>query len=236
MRIEGTGTGSGAFPMGGTQKMDAQSKQIQNQIENTKKELEKLSQNSDLSVEEKIKKRQELNAKISELQGELRAHQQEVRMKEQQEQAAEANRNAENRSQAKEEPAATVGISKAGMKALLAAGSSMKLADVQGSVAATMEGRAGVLESEISMDAARGSSVEKKKEELADIEQKAVKATSAQIGTLGDALEAAEQAKNEEDEQKVQPKNEKDGLEAQARSSEEELETQARSSAEESEA
>lgn len=39
MRIEGTGTGSGAFPMGQTQGMDAQSKQIQNQIENTKKEL-----------------------------------------------------------------------------------------------------------------------------------------------------------------------------------------------------
>lgn len=227
MRIEGTGTGSGAFPMGQTQGMDAQSKQIQNQIENTKKELEKLSQNSDLPMEEKIKKRQELNAKISELQGELRAHQQEVRMKEQQEQAAKANRNAENRSRAKEEPAATVGISKAGMKALLAAGSSMKLADVQGGVAATMEGRAGVLKSEISMDAARGRSVEKKKEELADIEQKAVKATSAQMGSLGDALEAAEQAKNEEDEQKVQPKNEKDGLEAQAKSSEEELEAQA---------
>lgn len=227
MRIEGTGTGSGAFPMGQTQGMDAQSKQIQNQIENTKKELEKLSQNSDLPVEEKIKKRQELNTKISELQGELRAHQQEVRMKEQQEQAAKANRNAENRSRAKEEPAATVGISKAGMKALLAAGSSMKLADVQGGVAATMEGRAGVLKSEISMDAARGISVEKKKEELADIEQKAVKATSAQMGSLSDALEAAEQAKNEEDEQKVQPKDEKDGLEAQARSSAEEPEAKA---------
>lgn len=226
MRIEGSSAAGGAFPMGGAQQTDAQSKQIQNQIENARKELQQLSQNKDLSIEEKLKKKQELNAKISDLQNQLQAHQQELRVREQQEREAKASRAVENRSRMRQDEAATVGISREGMRALIAAGSSMKQADVQGSVATSMEGRAGVLESEIAMDAARGNSAEKKKEELADIKQKAADATAAQMGSLGDALEAVEQAKNEEKESKAQAKNEENESKAQAKNRDDEPERQ----------
>ncbi len=226
MRIEGNGAAGGVFPMGGAQQTDAQSKQIQNQIENARKELQQLSQNKDLPMEEKLKKKQELNTRISDLQSQLRAHQQELRVREQQEREAKTGRAAENRSRTRQDEAATVGISREGMRALIAAGTSMKQADVQGSVVTSMEGRAGVLESEIAMDAARGSSVEKKKEELADIKQKAADATAAQMGSLGDALEAVRQAKNEENEPKAQPKSEENGPKAQAKSGADESEMQ----------
>lgn len=230
MRIEGSGAAGGAFPAGGAQQTDAQSKQIQNQIENARKELQQLSQNKDLSIEEKLKKKQELNTKISDLQNQLRAHQQELRAREQQEREAKASRTEVNRSRMRRDEAATVGISREGMRALIAAGSSMKQADVQGSVAASMEGRAGVLESEISTDAARGSSgsLEKKKEELADIEQKAADATAAQMGSLGEALESAQQAKNEENDPKAQAKNEENDPKAQAKNEENESVRQAK--------
>lgn len=228
MRIEGNGAAGGIFPMGGAQQTDAQSKQIQNQIENARKELQQLSQNKDLSIEEKLKKKQELNTKISDLQSQLRAHQQELRVREQQEREAKAGRAAENRSRTRQDEAATVGISREGMRALIAAGTSMKQADVQGSVATSMEGRAGVLESEIAMDAARGSSVEKKKEELADIKQKAADATAAQMGSLGDALEAVRQSKNEENEPKTQSKNEENEPKAKSKNEENEPKAQAK--------
>ena len=60
-----------------------------------------------------------------------------------------------------------------------------------------MEGRAGVLETEIKLDAARGGNVEAKQEELAEIQQKAAWAQSTQMTTLADAskeLEAAAKA------------------------------------------
>jgi len=49
---------------------------------------------------------------------------------------------------------------------MISADSSMKRAKVQGSMATQMEGRAGVLESEIKQDAGKGNT-EKKEEELA---------------------------------------------------------------------
>ena len=56
------------------------------------------------------------------------------------------------------------------------------------------EGRAGILESEIKLDSARGGNVEKKQEELAEVEQMAAEVQSAQMNTLTEAnkeLEAA---------------------------------------------
>lgn len=57
-----------------------------------------------------------------------------------------------------------------------------------------MEGRAGVLESEIKLDKMRGNDTQKKEEELADVEQKAQAATSSQLSTLADASKTMEEA------------------------------------------
>ena len=63
---------------------------------------------------------------------------------------------------------------------------------MQGSVATSMEGRAGVLESEIKNN--HGADVTKKKEELADVTQKAQAATASQMNTLAEANKTMEEA------------------------------------------
>ena len=85
------------------------------------------------------------------------------------------------------------GLSQAGMRAMISADSSMKQAKVQGSMATQMEGRAGVLESEIKQDAGKGNT-EKKEEELADLQAKAQSATAAQMSSLSDANKSMEEA------------------------------------------
>ena len=79
------------------------------------------------------------------------------------------------------------------MRAMISADSSMKQAKVQGSMATQMEGRAGVLESEIKQDAGKGNT-EKKEEELADLQAKAQSATAAQMSSLSDANKSMEEA------------------------------------------
>ena len=104
----------------------------------------------------------------------------------------------------------STGLSQASMKAMISADSAMAQAKVQGNVATKMEGRAGVLEAEIKLDQARGDDVEKKKEELAEVQQKAAQAESAQMNTLADAnkeLEAA--AKADQQAEKTDDKDKK---------------------------
>ena len=64
------------------------------------------------------------------------------------------------------------GLSQASMKAMISADSAIKQAKVQSSVGIKLEGRAGILESEIKLDGALGDCVEAKKEELTDINRK----------------------------------------------------------------
>lgn len=102
----------------------------------------------------------------------------------------------------------SAGLSQASMQAMISADSSMKQAKVQGSMATQMEGKAGVLESEIKMDKGRGASTEKKEEELADLQEKAQAATAAQVSTLADANKKMEEAAKAD--QKVSKTEDKD--------------------------
>ena len=58
MRI--SGIGGQMSPIGGMQAMDQESKNLQNQISQKQKQLQELSSNEEMSVEEKMKKRQEI--------------------------------------------------------------------------------------------------------------------------------------------------------------------------------
>lgn len=89
------------------------------------------------------------------------------------------------------------------MQAIISADSAMSQVQNQGSVVTKMEGRAGVLESEIKLDSARGGNVEAKQEELAEIQQKTVQVQSAQMNTL------AQVSKEMETAQKVDQKTDK---------------------------
>lgn len=83
------------------------------------------------------------------------------------------------------------GLSQASMTAMLSVDTSIKQAKVQGSVATNLEGRANVLKAEVKQG---GGNVEAKKEEIAELEQKAQAATSSQISTLADANKTMEEA------------------------------------------
>ncbi len=76
------------------QQVDSISKNIENEISDAQRQKQGLSSKADIPVEEKIKKRQELQQEISSLNAQLRQHQAEVR-REQQKEALSAEKRAE---------------------------------------------------------------------------------------------------------------------------------------------
>lgn len=179
--------------MGMNQATDSYSRNIQNQIANAQKQLQELSSNEDMTLEEKMKKRQEIQQQISDLNVQLRQHQMEQRKEKQQAKGSSMDDMLGGTKSGKTGSGSS-GLSQASMTAMISAGTSMKQAKVQGSVATKMEGRAGVLESEIKLDKVRGNDTQKKEEELADVQQKAQAATSSQLSTLADANKTMEEA------------------------------------------
>ena len=145
---------------------DSVSKNIQNQIANAQQKLQDLSSNEELSLEDKMKKRQEIQQEITNLNQQLRQHQIEQRKEQQSKKSSMDDIVAGTKNTSAKKG---TGLSQAGMRAMISADSSMKQAKVQGSMATQMEGRAGVLESEIKQDAGKGNT-EKKEEELADLQ------------------------------------------------------------------
>ena len=187
--FNGTNTQTGAIGM--AQANDSVSKNIQNQIANAQQKLQDLSSNEELSLEDKMKKRQEIQQEINNLNQQLRQHQIEQRKEQQSKNSSSMDdmvTGTKNTSAKK-----GTGLSQAGMRAMISADSSMKQAKVQGSMATQMEGRAGVIASEIKQDAGKGNT-EKKEEELADLQAKAQSATAAQMSSLSDANKSMEEA------------------------------------------
>lgn len=187
------GTNTQMVQMGMNQAEDSYSRSIQNQIANAQKQMQDLSSNEDMPPEDKMKKRQEIQKQISDLNMQLRQHQMEQRRERQQAKAAAMDDMLGGAKCTKTGNEGT-GFSQAGMAAMISAGSSIKQAKAQGSVAAKMDGRAGVLESEIKLDQARGGDTRKKEEELAEVQQKAQAAEASQISTLAEAGRTMEEA------------------------------------------
>lgn len=184
MRINGMNGGS--FQAGMAKTDDSVSRNLERQIANAQKQLQQLSSKEDMSLEEKMKKRQEIQKQIYELQNQLRQHEIEVRRESQQaksnsmEEMLGGKRNLENEKD-------VAAFSQDGMKAMLSADSAMGQARTQGRVATDLEGKAKVLKGEIQLS--RGSNVEAKKGELADLEQKVVNASASQMRSLEEARE-----------------------------------------------
>ncbi len=186
--FNGTNTQTGA--MGMAQANDSVSKNIQNQIANAQQKLQDLSSNEELSLEDKMKKRQEIQQEITNLNQQLRQHQIEQRKEQQSKKSSMDDMVAGTKNTSAKKG---TGLSQAGMRAMISADSSMKQAKVQGSMATQMEGRAGVLESEIKQDAGKGNT-EKKEEELAELQAKVQSATASQMSSLADANKSVEEA------------------------------------------
>ncbi len=181
---------------------DSVSKNIQTQIINAQKKLQDLSSNEELSMEEKMKRRQEILKEISDLHNQLRQHQLEQR-KEKQEMKGSADvltPFAEDKTEEKEKPEEQKsGLSAQSMMSMISADAAQMQARVQGSVSLKLEGRINVLESEIKLDSMRGN-VEAKEEELHKLEDKANKAFTSQMETIAEANKQANASKDEEKE------------------------------------
>lgn len=229
--VNGTGgAGIQAGVLGRGQAEDAVSKRLMQQIENAQKQLQEISGNSEMSTEEKMKKRQEIQKEISELNSQLRQHQMEMQKKEaeeakkkQAESASAAERSGDSRKENVKNGQVDVQISAEGMQAMISADGAMKQAKVQGSVANSMEGRAGVLEVEIKLDGARNGDTSAKEAQLADVRQKAGEAEASQMRTLaevGEALSEADKAEaagtRKEDAEETDDKKERKDNEAAA--------------------
>ena len=166
-----------------------------------------------------MKKRQEIQQQITDLNNQLRQHQMEQRKEKQQAKGASmedmlggSKKTAPKAGKQSTDPSQQC-MNAPAMCAMISADSAVELAQVQGSVATKMEGRAGVLESEIKLDSARGGDAKAKKEELAEIQQKATAAQSAQINTLADVnKELEEAAKEDQQTEKTDDKDKKDAV------------------------
>lgn len=177
---------------------DAVSKNIKRQISEIQKRIQELAQKQDMSLEEKMKKRQDYNQQIADLNAQLRQHEIEARQEKQQpkENSMEDYLGGkESRDGAQDKD--SVSISTEGMEAMISADSSKKQSKVYGHVAKDLQAKVKTLSSEINMDASRGIDTSAKASALADLEDRMENAVSKQIGTLSKAADEMEEAAKE---------------------------------------
>ena len=190
MKVNGTGTTNmqaGMFSQAGAG--DTVSKSLQSQIASAQKQLQELSSNDRMSVEEKMKKRQELQKQIADWNNQLRQHQIEERKKKQQEQK---KANTDTRQKQNTTQGAGNGLSGESMQAMIGADVSVKQAKIQSTTAGRLEGKARVLKTE-----AKNSSevvAERKQEEAGDLQAKVQNAVQAQMDTLAEAKDSLAKA------------------------------------------
>lgn len=193
--VDGRG-GAQAGRSGMQMQTDPVSKNIQNQIANAQQQLQEVSASQEMTPDQKMKKRQEIQQEINSLNQQLRQHQIDQR-KEQQAQSKSKDSSVDDMLGGEQSTGKAAsenqgsGLSQASMKAMMSADSSIKQAQIQGNVATRFEGRAGVLKAEIKQG---GGNVEAKQAELEEVEQKAVSATASQMNTLADANQTIEEA------------------------------------------
>lgn len=185
--------------MGNTGNMDAYSKEIQNQIARAQKELQEIAAREELSLEEKMKKKQDIQKQIMDLNNELRQHQIEQRRQQQQEKANKMQEALGGKQKDKKDKKNDEnGISDTKMEAMISADTSVKQANVQSSVSKSLERRAGMLETEIKLDGKRANP-EKKQAEIADLTSKSQAAMKASLSNLGEANTAMKEAIEKEE-------------------------------------
>ncbi len=181
---------------------DAVSRSIMKQIADARQQLQELSSNNEMEVEEKMKKRQEIQKQINDLTNQLRQHEIEMRKEKQQakDYSMEDMLGGERKAAAEEENYGS--FSQGTMEGMIAADSALSQAKIQGSVAARMEGRAAIIKTEIKLDGERGNT-EAKQKELAAVENAATNATATQMNILASANKSMKEAAEED--------NKKDG-------------------------
>ena len=185
--------------VGMSQSADYVSKSIQKQIEYLQKQLQELSSNDTMSMEEKQKKQQELQMQINDLTAQLRQHQMEEK-KERLEAAAPSQENEEQKK----------------MRSMLSAETALDHARIEGSVSTRLEGRSNVLQREIRLDSDRLGSSKGKLEELSEVKQRIRDAKNSESRLLGEAgkILKEEAEENMEKSSEAGSKNETDKMDS----------------------
>lgn len=195
-----TDMGAGAVGIGNPQ-MDSYSKNLKKQIEDAQKELQELARDDEMDPDTKMKKRQEIQKQISNLNMQLRQHQMEERRKAQQEKLQQNEQKSQetNRTEKSKEKAA--GLSQNNMQAMLSAESSIKQAKIHGGTANQMENESNIKRTEIKLEGGGSTRtandnvvVSKKWDEAEGMEQKAQAASASQASLLAETQHKLEKA------------------------------------------
>lgn len=211
-KVETMGSAAGG-QMTNVQPVDSVSKGIENEIFNVQRQMRALSSKEDISVEERMKKRQEYQQEISRLNAELRQRKEEA-LKERQKETLSETKQTENGEKRTAKKSDFSEQALTDNRAFFAANSYMEQAKSEDGVIARIEGGIAVLKGEINLDKIRGMNVEPKQEELAAQRKRVQKASASQSSILGKArktMQAAEQAKIERAEGRPEKKVEKEG-------------------------
>ncbi|MCH5252916.1 MAG: FlxA-like family protein [Lachnospiraceae bacterium] len=184
------------------QPVDAVSKNIQNEILNVQRKRQELSSKEDISVEDKQKKRQEMQQEISRLNAQLRQRQAEMRREKQRELLSEEMKKDSDKAKkvetketekaeketkegkgggTEEEKKDTSGM---GMEEAAAANIALQQLRSRRNVISGMENDITILEGEIRQDEARGANVEEKQAALKKQEEKVQNASASQFSVL----------------------------------------------------
>ncbi|MCM1257973.1 MAG: FlxA-like family protein [Roseburia sp.] len=192
MRVNGiSGTNTQVGQMGLSHASDSYSKNIKNQIASAQEKLKELSSNKEISLEEKMKKRQEIQKQIAELNNQLRQHEMEQIKQQRQEKrsSTEDAQGGNGKTRAGKSGKKGRGLSQASMKALISAGSAMGQIHAGQQISTQIEGQANVLKAEVKQDKRAGIDTQAKEEELAGLEENLAKAQASQMEILGKANE-----------------------------------------------
>lgn len=202
MRINGiSGTNTQVGQMGISHASDSYSKNIKNQIAGAQEKLKELSSNNEMSLEEKMKKRQEIQKQIADLNNQLRQHEMEQMKQQRQEKrsSTEEIQGRNGKTRAGKSGKKGRGLSQASMKALISAGSAMDQAQSGQQISTQIEGQANVLKAEIKQDKQAGIDTQAKEKDLAGLEENLAKAQASQMEILGKANEEMREASQAEE-------------------------------------
>ena len=207
MRVEGSGLGI-QKNIGADGKKGNGVEGIQRQIKEVQQQISALSENTELSPDEKREKKKSLEEQIGRLNQELIQRQMEEKKTEEEKQSRE------KAAESKQEGKGGTGFTNTQMQAMITVGSAMNQAKAINHVRTSLNGEAHCLKGEIAAIESRGGNPEDLKIQLADLEEKIGAVTASMVGKYGEAdkamkgLMAGYRKKINEDETKANRKPE----------------------------
>ena len=192
---------------------DNRLKSIQKQIENVQKQLQSLSDNKDLSLEEKMERRKELQQQLQDLNRQMSQRKIEIMQEKREKSTVKVEKQEVPQGNTDKQEFNVIGT--ATLQGIISADTSMKQVKTVQSVKTSIEGRAGVLESEIKMDKGRRGSTESKEAELAELNEHIDTASADIMDKISDidmALEKSREKKDEDKTDKAETANQEERL------------------------